>query len=78
MVVFSITVYMLLKKRLLKKIISRKLMMLYKYAYLAIVTLVSRIALVYVLAKKEMNAGRKAELEELADVCRNVFLRKYS
>lgn len=54
MVVVSITVYMLLKKRLLKKIISRRLMTLYKYAYLAIVTLVSRIALVYVLAKKEI------------------------
>lgn len=54
MVALSITVYMLLKKRLLKKIISSKLMTLYKYAYLAIVTLVSRIALVYVLAKKEI------------------------
>lgn len=54
LVALSITVYMILKKRLLKKVISSKLMTLYKYAYLAIITLISRIALVYVLAKKEI------------------------
>lgn len=53
-VAIIVTLYMFLKKRLSSKIISTKLMNLYKYTYFAVVTLVSRISMVYMYADRNV------------------------
>ena len=50
----SISMYMWLKKRLNKKVTSTKIMVLYRYMYLAVLTLVTRIGMVFVLAKRNV------------------------
>ena len=50
----SISMYMWLKKRLNKKMTSTKIMVLYRYMYLAVLTLVTRIGMVFVLAKRNV------------------------
>ena len=54
MIVVMICMYMILKKRLINKIASTRLVNLYKYIYFAVVTLVSRICLVYVYSGREV------------------------
>lgn len=51
-VAIAVSMYMLLKKRLVKKVVSSKLMTMYKYVYLGVITLISRIALVYVYSER--------------------------
>lgn len=53
-VTVSVAMYMILKKRLIKKLISVKLITIYRYMYLAVVTLVSRIGLVYLLSNRDV------------------------
>ncbi len=53
-VVGSVSVYMWLKKRLNKKITSTKIAMLYRYMYLAVLTLVTRVGMVYAFSKRDV------------------------
>ena len=50
----SVSMYMWLKKRLNRKITSSKIAMLYRYMYLAILTLLTRVGMVYTFAKREV------------------------
>ncbi len=50
----SISMYMWLKKRLNKKVTSTKIMVLYRYMYLAVLTLVTRIGMVFVFVKRNV------------------------
>ncbi len=50
----SISMYMWLKKRLNKKVTSTKIMVLYRYMYLAVLTLVTRIGMVFVFTKRNV------------------------
>lgn len=50
----SISMYMWLKKRLNKKMTSTKIMVLYRYMYLAVLTLVTRIGMVFVFTKRNV------------------------
>ena len=50
----SISMYMWLKKRLNKKVASTKIMVLYRYMYLAVLTLVTRIGMVFVFSKRNV------------------------
>ncbi|MBR6641060.1 MAG: hypothetical protein IKL08_02565 [Clostridia bacterium] len=50
----SISMYMWLKKRLNKKVTSTKIMVLYRYMYLAVLTLVTRIGIVFVFTKRNV------------------------
>jgi len=72
-----VTLYMLLKKRLTNKIVSTKLMNIYKYAYLALVTLVSRIGLVYMYSSRDVDmlvpAYSKGIGSYLVDILNNII-----
>ena len=50
----SISMYMWLKKRLNKKVTSTRIMVLYRYMYLAVLTLVTRIGMVFVFTKRNV------------------------
>ena len=50
----SISMYMWLKKRLNKKVTSTKIMVLYRYMYLAVLALVTRIGMVFVFTKRNV------------------------
>ena len=50
----SISMYMWLKKRLNKKVTSTRIMVLYRYMYLAVLALVTRIGMVFVFTKRNV------------------------
>ncbi len=50
----SISMYMWLKKRLNKKVTSGKIMILYRYMYLGVLTLITRIGMVYAFSKRDV------------------------
>ena len=50
----SISMYMWLKKRLNKKVTSTRIMVLYRYMYLAVLTLVTRIGMVFVFTNRNV------------------------
>jgi hypothetical protein len=50
----SVSMYMWLKKRLNRKITSSKIAMLYRYMYMAVLTLLTRVGMVYAFAKRDV------------------------